>query len=85
MARLLAEKRGARNHVALPPLTTRMVLAWADSHKARSGRWPVILSGPVVDAPGESWIAINKALAVGVRGLPGGDSLARLLSRCRGR
>src|SRR5262249_12307602 len=34
--------------------------------------------------PGESWRAINLSLWVGLRGLPGGDSLSRLLSRKRG-
>jgi hypothetical protein len=35
----------------------------------------------VADAPGETWGAVNAALAHGSRGLPGGDTLARLLAR----
>jgi hypothetical protein len=32
-------------------------------------------------APGEKWANIDQVLRLGVRGLPGGDSLARLLRR----
>jgi hypothetical protein len=34
--------------------------------------------------PGQSWAAIDEALRRGLRGLPGGDTLARLLGRHRG-
>jgi hypothetical protein len=68
-----------------PPLTVEQVLAWADAHHARTGRWPHAKSGPVEGAPGEAWGNINAALYDGHRGLPGGDSLARLLNRHRGR
>jgi hypothetical protein len=37
----------------------------------------------VADAPGEVWVNINGALKGGFRGLPGGDSLAKLLKRHR--
>ena len=36
------------------------------------------------EVPNENWIKINSALAHGSRGLPGGDSIARLLERYRG-
>jgi hypothetical protein len=42
----------------------------------------------VVGAPGETWNAVNTALALGNRGLKGGSSLAKLLGkkkRTRGR
>jgi hypothetical protein len=67
-----------------PPLTEGQILAWADAHRARTGGWPGTGSGPVADAPGESWKAVDTALRVGCRGLPGGDSLPRLLARHRG-
>jgi hypothetical protein len=60
------------------------ILAWADAHHARTGRWPTSASGPVADAPGERWRNIDGALRYGRRGLPGGGSLARLLDRHRG-
>jgi hypothetical protein len=66
-----------------PPLTVKQVLAWADAHHARTGGWPTAASGPVLEAPGEVWRAVNQVLDRGHRGLPGGDSLARLLSRHR--
>lgn len=42
-------------------------------------------SGHVLDKKNEKWLNIDSALARGYRGLPGGDSLARLLARERGR
>jgi hypothetical protein len=59
------------------------ILAWADAHHGRAGRWPHNRSGPIPEAPGESWNAVNLALYLGRRGLPGGDSLAKLLDRHR--
>jgi hypothetical protein len=66
-----------------PPLTAEQILAWADAHHERAGRWPNQYAGPVADAPGETWKAVNMALYVGCRGLPGGDTLGRLLGRLR--
>jgi hypothetical protein len=83
LARLLAERRGARNKQALPHLTIDQILAWADAHHAATGQWPSQNSGPVQDAPGETWAAINSGLITGLRGLPGGTSLARLLDEHR--
>jgi hypothetical protein len=60
------------------------ILAWADEHWRRTGDWPKASSGPVVDQPGETWVAVQAALCHGTRGLPGGDTLARLLRRERG-
>ncbi len=84
LARLLAERRGVRNHQALPDLTEGQILAWADAHHRRTGRWPYLTSGRVIDAPGERWSAIHTNLQLGQRGLHGGSSLARLLERRRG-
>jgi hypothetical protein len=64
-------------------LTVEQILAWADAHRAQTGNWPRANSGPVIEAPGEKWRAIENALYDGYRGLPGGDSLARLLDRHR--
>jgi hypothetical protein len=64
-----------------PKLTVAEILRWADAHHERTGRWPSTASGPVRDAPGEGWRAVNLSLRNGYRGLPGGDSLARLLVR----
>jgi hypothetical protein len=81
LPRLLAEHRGHRNKAALPRLSEALILRWADAHHRRAGAWPQATSGPVTDAPGEHWQAIASALLRGWRGLPGGDSLARLLVR----
>jgi hypothetical protein len=84
LARLLAQERGTRNRKALPPFTEEQILAWADAYHTRFGRWPAERSGPIAEAPGETWAAVDAALSAGARGLPGGSSLARLLAEHRG-
>jgi hypothetical protein len=67
-----------------PPLSVEQILAWADAFHARTGEWPPSVAAPIPEAPGETWSAVNAALRVGVRGLPGGSSLPRLLREHRG-
>jgi hypothetical protein len=81
LARLLTRERGAINPKGRPHLSPRQILAWAAAHRRRTGEWPGALSGPIPEAPGESWRSVNMALYKGHRGLPGGDSLAQLLRR----
>jgi hypothetical protein len=83
LARLLAEQRGARTHSALPDLSAKRILEWADAYYARHRDWPQVRSGPIEEAPGETWSAVNSALIQGHRGLPGGSSLHRLLQKHR--
>jgi hypothetical protein len=66
------------------PLRVEQIEGWVRSHQRRCGSWPNTRSGEVVDAPGETWRAIDKALCQGARGLPGGDSLVRLVGRLKG-
>jgi hypothetical protein len=84
LATLLAERRGVRNIKALPDLTIMQILKWADAHHQKTGQWPNQKSGEVQGAPGEKWVNINDALSRGIRGLPGGSSLAKLLAEKRG-
>jgi hypothetical protein len=81
---LLAEKRGVRNAWNRPNLSLEQILAWADAHFERTGQWPNLTTGPIPEAPGETWSAVNHALKRGRRGLPGGFSLAELLAQERG-
>jgi hypothetical protein len=85
LAQLLDAKRGVRNRVRLPPLTRRQILSWADEHHRRTGEWPSATSGPVVDAPGETWAGVTAALRQGARGLRPGASLPGLLAANRRR
>ncbi|MFM9959789.1 MAG: hypothetical protein ACKV2Q_01020 [Planctomycetaceae bacterium] len=80
LAKLLAEYRGVRNCMDLPPLTVAQILAWADMHKAATGDWPNRNSGQVTGTD-ESWGAIHSAIKQGLRGLPRGSSLAKLLQQ----
>ena len=79
LARLLAEHRGVRNRKALPKLTAGMILTWADAYHSRTGAWPKSNSGPILEVPDETWMAVDMALRKGLRGCSGGSSLARLL------
>ena len=80
LARLLAKHRSVPNRLALPNLSVEQILAWAKAHYERTNQWPIVKSGPVVDMPEEKWNNIDAALSRGVRGLPGGSSLAQLLN-----
>ncbi|HZU39320.1 MAG TPA: hypothetical protein VFA18_25565, partial [Gemmataceae bacterium] len=84
LAQLLAKHRGVRNPKGLPPLRVSQILTWADAYRARTGQWPTLHSGPIPEAPGEDWAAVDHALRHGVRSLPSGSSLARLLAQKRG-
>jgi len=84
LVQLLAARRGVRNRLALSDLTEQRILAWAEVHQRHTGRWPHYTSGSIAAAPGETWAAVDSALFKGIRGLPGGDSLARFLARHRG-
>ncbi len=84
LAQLLAERRGKRNPARLPALTEEQIIAWADAHRQRTGRWPGQSSGPILEAPGETWSRVQTALREGLRGLAVGTGLAPLLARERG-
>ncbi len=79
LAQLLAKKRGKRNLRDLPTLSGKLIVRWAEAHYKRFGRWPSQTSGLILDAPGEKWRNVDTALYKGLRGLPGGSSLADLL------
>ena len=84
LADLLAEHRGVRNVRNPPKLTETQILAWATAHKERTGQWPKVLSGPIKEDPSEIWANINQSLVKGLRGLPGGSSLAKLIEEYSG-
>ncbi|MFQ5462431.1 MAG: hypothetical protein ACE5E5_07360 [Phycisphaerae bacterium] len=84
LPRLLEQRRGVRNPAGLERLTIKRILQWADAYHKRHGTWPHQHSGPISGAKGETWKRIDTALIVGVRGLPGGSSLAKLLEKQRG-
>src|SRR5262249_50686037 len=55
LARFLAERRGVRNVQSLPRFSEKEILAWADAYHERTGSWPTSASGPIAEAPGETW------------------------------
>ena len=72
-------RSGIGNRASIPPLGVEQILVWSDAHLERTGRWPTAESGPIAEAPGETWKAVQMALAQGLRGLPGRWSLSRFL------
>jgi hypothetical protein len=83
LLQLLVKHRHVRNRAELPVLRVPQILAWADAHHRRTGKWPVVKSGPIGGAPEESWTNVDQALRKGIRGLPGGSSLAQVLGEHR--
>jgi hypothetical protein len=79
LAALLQRHRGKRNHKDRPDLQPQQILVWADEHYVRAGRWPAVRSGPIPGADGDTWVTVDNALRKGLRGLPGGSSLSKLL------
>jgi hypothetical protein len=83
LAALLTRKRKARKKQNLPKLTRDLVLEWADAFYRRTGRWPTCKSGPIAEAPGETWLAVEMAMRQGIRGFKGFNTLFRLLRKYR--
>ncbi len=82
LAQLLGERRGARNRRTLPQLSEEQILAWADAHFKHHRRWPTASPDPI-DGTDETWRRVSRALHEGLRGLPGGSSLSKLLWKHR--
>ena len=82
LAKLLTEHRGVKNPMNLPPLTIEQILGWVDAHKAATGDWPTRKSGKIAEA-NETWSGVSTALVEGLRGLPCGSSLTKLLAAHR--
>ena len=51
LRKLLVKYRGAQFLKARPSLTIPQILAWADEHHKRTGKWPGVYSGRVGAAP----------------------------------
>lgn len=58
-------------------------MKWADAHFERTGKWPRQGSGPIRDAPGETWQRVQSVLLEGKRGLKGGETLAHFVATRR--
>ncbi len=84
--RLLAKHRGVRNRKGLSKLTHKLILKWAEAYHKRHGRWPIqdTTERDIPESPGDGWQNIDDSMRRGLRGLPGGYSLARLLEDERG-
>ncbi len=59
------------------------VLSWADGFFSRHGDWPTFASGPIPEAPGETWLLVAAALLLGMRGFRRRRALAGLIDEHR--
>jgi hypothetical protein len=84
LADLIARRFGPRSAAACTTFTVAQILAWADAFHAAHGRWPVTSSGPIPGTAHDTWSKVDTGLRMGLRGLPGGSSLSRLLAEHRG-
>jgi hypothetical protein len=64
-------------------LTQKLILGWADAHFERMGAWPVQRSGPIAEAPGETWLGVEMALRQRIRGFKRRSTLYQLLRKHR--
>jgi len=80
LALLLAQSgRIARGQHATR-LSPRTIAAWAKAHRRRTGKWPSLSAGRI-EGTHERWNNIDQCLRKGLRGLPGGSSLAEVLAK----
>jgi hypothetical protein len=82
-AQFLSVHRGVRNKKALPRITNAQILSEADRFHRLTGRWPNARSGSLHNGNDESWMKVDNALRLGLRGLPKGSSLFRFLKKHR--
>jgi hypothetical protein len=77
-------RRGSRS-ISSSECTVSQILAWADAYHSQTGEWPRKMTpGDIPGGPPEfTWRKVNEALRAGLHGLPGGSSLARLLTEYR--
>lgn len=81
LAKLLTQQCGFVYRLNRPILTEDYILEMAELHKSRTGKWPTQRSGSVFGGhSGDNWALYETLLRKGGRGLPGGNSLARLIS-----
>ena len=71
LAKLLCAHRGRPHKHAQPEYKLDEILCWAFNHYERTGDWPGKHSGPIVEAPGETWKKVASAFVKGHRGLRG--------------
>jgi hypothetical protein len=81
LAILRKSRLGVRNHKDLPKLNEDTIVELAKGFREKNGTLPNKNSGP---ASGEdTWGRIDTALREGLRGLPGGSSLAQLIRKLK--
>jgi hypothetical protein len=70
-------------HTRYPRLTEEMILAWADEWFETHGSYPTAHSGRIGEQGPDTWSALDQCLRLGLRSLPGGTSLCKLITSNR--
>ncbi len=84
LSRFVRSHFKVRNKFQPTRLSADDVLAWAEAHRARTGRWPQSSSGPIPESPGETWVRVDNALRYSRRGFRRRSSLSQFLAERRG-
>jgi hypothetical protein len=85
LARLICSKHPYIHSKNKPGLTEYFIVERASDFRNKHGYYPIVRSGLVEGGyPGDTWFGYDRALLDGNRGLPGGDSLKKLLNRMLG-
>ncbi|MBW2187231.1 MAG: hypothetical protein JRG71_12795 [Deltaproteobacteria bacterium] len=84
LAIVLEQKFGVVTFRNKPKFSEDEILMWADAYKQRYGDWPNRAVGIIEESLVEdTWQAVHSALNEGARGLPGKDTLTKLIERNR--
>jgi hypothetical protein len=84
VARLIAANRDTHRIRIRKEITIERISDWTDSHRRRTGEWPTTVTGAILEAPGKTWIQIDRILRRGAEGCREPTSLARHLESTRG-
>lgn len=84
LAKFMDRYFGRGKKQKLESLSEEQIIEWVKAHHERTGKWPNQKSGQIYNVPGITWTAVDRALYQGHRGLPGNDTLSKLVQRVRG-
>ena len=82
LSALLHETKRKRNRFQAENLSEKQILQWIDDYYKAHGNYPKHNFGTIKGTL-ETWSSVDNALQKGTRGLPGGSSITKLLSKHR--
>lgn len=81
LAKLLDTRFGVFNRASRPDISNEFIIQKAVNFFESVGKWPTSVSGVVDDGfHGDTWGGYDQSLRLGLRGLPKGSSLSKILA-----